>query len=98
MSDNRPNLLDLVDELEPLDPSQRQLRLSELGLPPDLRRQVERCLRSDAPAGDFLQRPPVPEAAWASFSFGEDDALSADTSSGHVPPVMQIPGYEITGK
>ena len=81
------NLLDLVDELEPLPPDERSSRLDALALTPRQRREVENCLRFGDSAGAFLERPPV-DARAHHMTVGEASS----------PGEPELPGYRVVGK
>jgi WD40 repeat protein len=81
------NVLDLVDELEPLPPDERSSRLDRLGLSPAQRREVENCLRFGDSAGGFLERPPL----GANAAHPTPDVATA-------PAEPELPGYRVIGK
>ena len=81
------NLLDLVDELEPLPVAERGTRLGRLALTPAQRRELENCLRFGDSAREFLERPPV-----------NGHALDAMDGAASAPGEPELPGYQIVGK
>jgi WD40 repeat protein len=97
----RPNVLDLVQELEALTGVQRRRRLderaAELGLSDEQRRRVEQCLdcEGDVEAGQFLEQPPAP--LWDAAGNGESAVSAVGRDDGLAPEgvVPSIPGYEV---
>ena len=85
------NVLDLVDELEPLTPDERERRLDSLDLPPEQRREVERCLRYDDSAAGFLERPPARLGGLAADPGTEITAADARGASAE----PRVPGYQV---
>src|SRR5688572_30722050 len=95
--DHDLNPLDLVEELEPLSPDERQKRLDLLLLSPELRRAVEKCLRFAAGTEGFLERAPAP--LWDGLTSGPSmeaaGALEAEDNATGPSATPHVPGYDV---
>ena len=96
----KPNVLDLVQELEALPEAQRRRRLDELaaglGLSDEQRRRIEDCLdcESDVAAEQFLERPPAP--LWDGPTVDSPSAvLDAGAAWGDEEAAPLVPGYDV---